>query len=97
MPDATYSAVPDDPTERQASGVDGFVLGLTAEMLREGVTVSVSDEVEVGLIVRVVDEGLEVRLDDRALKELLCQNLLPRFRELLDGGSIATEGTDGDE
>ena len=102
VPDTIHSAASDDPTERQTSDVDGFVLGLTGEMLREGVTISVSDEVDVGLIVRVADEGLEVRLDDRALKELLCQNLLPRFRELLDGGvmeggSIEAEGTDGDE
>ena len=97
VPDTIRPAASDDPTERQGSDVDGFVLGLTGEMLREGVTVSVSDEVEVGLIVRVADEGLEVRLDDRALKELLCQNLLPRFRALLDSGSIEAEGTDGDE
>jgi len=97
LPDTIDSAASDDPTERSRSDVDGFVLGLTGEMLREGVTVSLSDEVEVGLIVRVADEGLEVRLDERALRELLRESLLPRFRALLDGGAIEGEGTDGDE
>ena len=97
LPDTIDSAASDDPTERSRSDVDGFVLGLTGEMLREGVTVSLSDEVEVGLIVRVADEGLEVRLDERALRELLRESLLPRFRALLDSGAIEGEGTDGDE
>lgn len=97
LPDTIHSAVSDDPTEHPKNDVDGFVLGLTGEMLREGVTISLSDEVEVGLIVRVADEGLEVRLDERALRELLRENLLPRFRALLDSGAIEGEATDGDE
>jgi V/A-type H+-transporting ATPase subunit E len=94
LSESIRSTVPDDPIGHPGSNVDGFVLGLTGDMLREGVTVSVSDEVEVGLIVRVADEGLEVRLDERALRELLRENLLPRFRELLDRGAMEGEGPD---
>jgi V/A-type H+-transporting ATPase subunit E len=97
MPDTFGSAVPDGPIGRPGGDVDNFVLCLTGDMLREGVTVSVSDEVEAGLIVRVADEGLEVRLDERALRELLRENLLPRFRELLDRGVMEAEGPDGNE
>jgi len=97
MPDTIGVAAPEDPIGCPKGDVDDFVLGLTGDMLREGVTVSVSDEVEAGLIVRVADEGLEVRLDERALRELLRENLLPRFRELLDRGVMEAEGPDGNE
>ena len=97
LPDTFGSATPDNPMGRLEAEVDGFVLGVTGDMLREGVTILVSDEVEVGLIVRVADEGLEVRLDERALRELLRENLLPRFRELLDRGVMEAEGPDGNE
>jgi V/A-type H+-transporting ATPase subunit E len=71
--------------------VDAFVRGLTGDMLREGVTISVSSDHEAGLVVRVREEGLEVRLDDRSLSQLLGQHLLPRFRALLDGDSAGME------
>ena len=73
------------------TAVDSGVRSLTGEMLREGITLSVSDDLDAALSVRVGDEGIEIRLDERSLTELLGQHLLPRFRSLLDGVSAGVE------
>ena len=73
------------------TAVDSVVRGLTGELLREGITLSVSNDLEAALSVRVGDEGIEIRLDERSLTELLGQHLLPRFRSLLDGVSAGVE------
>ena len=97
LPETIRSAKPDNPMGSLEADVDGFVLGVTGDMLREGVTISVSDELNGGLVVCVADEDLEIRLDERALGELLRENLLPRFRELLERGVLEAEGSHGNE
>jgi len=90
LPEAISQASADMEHAHHAE-VDAFVRGMTGDMLREGVTISVSSDHEAGLVVRVAEAGFEVRLDDRSLSQLLGQHLLPRFRALLDGDSIGTE------
>ncbi len=97
VPRAGGSTTSDDSIGCFEGDVDGFVLGVTGDMLRDGVTISVSDELDVGLIVRDAAEDLEIRLDERALGELLRENLLPRFRGLLDRGTMEAEGPRGHE
>ena len=61
------------------------VLGITGEMLREGVELIPSSEVEGGARVRLVGENLEVDLTDETVHKVLMKHLLPRFRGLLEG------------
>ncbi len=61
------------------------VLGITGEMLREGVELIASSEVEGGARVRLVEENLEIDLTDDAIHRVLMKHLLPRFRRILAG------------
>jgi V/A-type H+-transporting ATPase subunit E len=87
----------DEAGQEQASQADSFVRGLTSDMLREGVTLATSGDLEAGLVARLADEGLEVQLDEQTLKELLGRHLLPRFRSLLEATSGDAEGADDRE
>lgn len=88
---ATMASTADGEGRDDLKDVDSVVRGLTGEMLREGITLSVSNDLEAALSIRVGEEGLEIQLDDRSLTELLGQHLLPRFRSLLDGISAGSE------
>lgn len=62
-----------------------LVLGITGDMLREGVELVPSDELAGGARVRAKGEDAEVDLSDEAVSELLMKHLLPRFRAILEG------------
>lgn len=62
-----------------------LVLGITNEMLREGVDLQVSSDFTGGIRVRLVGEDLEIDLSDDALSNLLLKFLLPRYREIVSG------------
>ena len=61
------------------------VLGISGNMLREGVEIIPSSEVPGGARVRVVGEDLEIDLTDEAISKLLLKHLLPRYRAILEG------------
>ena len=61
------------------------VLGISGEMLREGVELIPASDVSGGARVRVVGEDLELDLTDQAISELLMKHLLPRYRAILEG------------
>ena len=61
------------------------VLGISGEMLREGVEIIPTSEVEGGARVRVVGEDLEIDLTDEAVSKLVLRHLLPRYRAILEG------------
>jgi V/A-type H+-transporting ATPase subunit E len=62
-----------------------FALGLSADMLRTGVSLSASADQGTGIEVRVSDGRLVVDLSDGAVAALLLQHLQPRFRAILEG------------
>ena len=74
-----------NPAELQKGSATRFVLGLTDEMLREGVTFSASDEVEAGVRIHVVEGDITIELTDAAIAALLLRHLQPRFRAVLEG------------
>lgn len=74
-----------DPEELQKGRLTGYVLGLTGEMLRQGVTLSASDELEAGIRIHVPDRDITLDLTDQAVAELLLRHLQPRFRAVLEG------------
>nr|MBS0019530.1 hypothetical protein [Gammaproteobacteria bacterium] len=73
------------PEELQQGALTDFVLAITGDILREGVTFGVSDDREGGIQVRLQDSGITLDLTDRAIAQLLLQYLQPRFRALLEG------------
>ena len=68
-----------DQTLREA------VLGITDNMLREGVEIIPSSEVAGGARVRLVGENLEFDLTNEAISKVLLKHLLPRYRSILEG------------
>ncbi len=74
-----------DPDELQKGKLTDFVLGLSNDILREGVTFSASDDIESGIRVHMVDKDVTLDLTDEAIASLLLQYLQPRFRAILEG------------
>ena len=61
------------------------VLGITSEMLREGIELIPATDVSGGARVQVVGENLEIDLSDEAISAQILKYLLPRFRAILEG------------
>jgi V/A-type H+-transporting ATPase subunit E len=78
------------PEQAKAGTLMHFVLSAGGDMLREGVTFGVSDEVQAGIRVKLEGEDMHVELAEGAVGQLLLQHMLPRFRALLRG-AVATE------
>jgi V/A-type H+-transporting ATPase subunit E len=54
-------------------------------MLREGVELKPSRDLNRGIRIRLIGEDLEIDLSDQALSDLLLENLLPRYRAIVRG------------
>jgi vacuolar-type H+-ATPase subunit E/Vma4 len=54
-------------------------------MLRAGVELIPSSDIEGGASVRLVKDKLEIDLSDKAISKLLYQRILPRFQAILEG------------
>ena len=74
----------DENPELEQRVKDG-VLGISGEMLREGIEIIPDSAVDGGARVRVVGENLEIDLTTEAISSLLLKHLLPRYRAILDG------------
>jgi V/A-type H+-transporting ATPase subunit E len=73
------------PNEKLGEHTKQIILGLSSEMLREGVELIPSSEIEGGARVRLVKDKLEIDLSDKAISKLLYQRILPRFQAILEG------------
>jgi V/A-type H+-transporting ATPase subunit E len=73
------------PNEKLGEHTKQIILGLSSEMLREGVELIPSSEIEGGASVRLVKDKLEIDLSDKAISRLLYQRILPRFQAILEG------------
>jgi len=62
-----------------------LVLGITGNMLREGVELIPDTDISGGARIRVKGEEVEIDLSDEAVTELLMKHLLPRFQLILSG------------
>lgn len=71
--------------EELDTGIREGVLGISSDMLREGVEIIPSSEVTGGARVRVVGDNVEFDLSDEAISTLLLKFLLPRYRAILEG------------
>jgi V/A-type H+-transporting ATPase subunit E len=61
------------------------ILGLSSDMLREGLELVPDSEIEGGARVRLVKDKLEIDLSDRAIARMISQRILPRFKAILEG------------
>ena len=58
-------------------------VAFSADVLRKGVELIPSSQVQGGARVRLVGEDLEIDLSDEALSEMMLKLLLPRYRKIL--------------
>jgi V/A-type H+/Na+-transporting ATPase subunit E len=64
-----------------------FVLGLTADLLRDGLSFGVSDDPSPGVRVQIVEDDVQLELTDETITAVLMQYLAPRFRAVLNKDS----------
>ncbi len=74
-----------NPAELQAGEMTDLVLGITDSMLREGVSLRISDSDTEGIVARMVADEIQVEVTTDAVTSLLLEHLQPRFRALLEG------------
>ena len=79
------AAIRENPDEIQSGALTGYVIGLTVEMMREGVTLFGSEELGGGIHIVVDDKDIRLDLSDKAIAALLLQHMQPRFRAVLEG------------
>lgn len=61
------------------------ILGLSSDMLREGLELVPDSEIEGGARVRLVQDKLEIDLSDRVIVRMISQRLIPRFKAIMEG------------
>lgn len=61
------------------------ILALSSDMLREGIELVPSSQESGGARVRLVKDKLEIDLSAKAIAQMLYQQILPRFRAILEG------------
>jgi V/A-type H+-transporting ATPase subunit E len=76
------------PEEATPGTLTHFVLSLGGGMLREGLSFGVTDDIEAGIRVKLVDENVQIDLTESAVSQLLLRHMLPRFRALLRGAVV---------
>lgn len=72
-------------TERGQEHLRHFILGISGEMLRQGVSLQPCGDIDCGVQVRLVGEELEIDLGAQSISELLLKYLIPRFRAIVQG------------
>ena len=72
-------------TEEGRENFRRLVLGISGDMLREGVDLKPSESIGGGIRIQLVGEDLEIDLSDKAISELLLQTMLRRYRSLVAG------------
>ncbi|CUK11564.1 V-type ATP synthase subunit E [Shimia thalassica] len=82
---ATQEDIKKNADDIQHGKLTKYVLGLTAEMLREDVTLHVADDLKEGIRMRSDGEGVVLDLSDAAVGSVLLEHLQPRFQAVLDG------------
>jgi len=76
------------PEEAKPGTLTHFVLSLGGGMLREGLSFGVTDGLEAGIRVKLLDEDVQIDLTESAISQLLLRHMLPRFRALLRGAVV---------
>lgn len=72
-------------TEETKNRLRHLVLGISNDMLLEGIELKPSIEIKGGLKVRLIGKEIELDLTDEALANLILKYLLPRYKEIVSG------------
>ena len=72
-------------TKKGKEQLHHLVLGISGEMLREGVEIKKAGEEQVGMRIRMVGEDVEIDLTENAISDVLLKYLLPRYRAIVAG------------
>ncbi|WP_310620104.1 hypothetical protein [Flexibacterium corallicola] len=75
----------ENPGKLKDDPLTATVIGLTRDMLKEGVEFKANPNSEEGLRLRLIEREIELDLSDKVIAELLLEHLQPRFRALLEG------------
>jgi|LakMenEpi03Aug12_release.lakeMendotaPanAssembly.Ray.scaffolds.fasta_scaffold00182_41 V/A-type H+-transporting ATPase subunit E len=67
----------------QPGSLTDFVLGLSADILREGLTFGVSDDPSPSVRIQLTQNDVQFELTDETITSLLMQYLIPRYRAVL--------------
>ena len=79
--------VPDRLADEVSAELDEFLrksaVALSGDVLRQGIDLIPSNEIQGGARVRLVGEDLEIDMSDQALSQMMLKLLLPRYRKIL--------------
>ncbi len=81
---ATNEELAKEVATPQPDSLTAFIFGLTADILRDGLTFGVSDDPSPGIKIQIVEDDVQLELSDKTLTTLLLQYLNPRFRSILE-------------
>ncbi|MFG5380082.1 V-type ATP synthase subunit E family protein [Yoonia sp. R2-816] len=73
------------PDDVRQGALTEFALGLTQDMLAEGVTLFAESDLHGGIRARTAGDTVELDLSDEAIAALIMQHLQPRFRAVMEG------------
>jgi V/A-type H+-transporting ATPase subunit E len=80
----TYEELNKHPQDLDQNALSRFVLELSGDVLREGLTFVPAEDNRPGLRVQLKDQDVEIDLTDEAVTDLLVEHLAPRFRALME-------------
>ena len=67
----------------QPGSLAAFVLGLTADLLREGLEFTVSHDNDSGVKIQIVEDDVQLELTDQTITTVLLEYLVPRYRAIM--------------
>ena len=73
-----------NPQELAENSLSRFVLELSNEVLRDGLTFAPAGDDRPGLRIQLKDQDVEIEMTDQAVSDLLMAHLSPRFRALME-------------
>ncbi len=73
------------PEELKEGKLSQYTASIAANLLRKGVQFELTDDINAGLSVRLVDDAMVIDFTDEAVTALLLEHIQPRFRALLQG------------
>jgi V/A-type H+-transporting ATPase subunit E len=80
----SFEELKKNPQDLAQNSLSRFVLELSSEVLREGLTFNPAEDNRPGMRVQLKDNDVEIDLTDEAVADLLVEHLAPRFRALME-------------
>lgn len=74
-----------NPEELKQGPLSHLTAAIASDLLRDGITFEVSDQIKSGMVIRLVENNMVIDFTDEAVSALFLEHLQPRFRALLQG------------